>query len=243
MGSVVSPEGVRRRKNGRFEQRRGEIVDTCAELFAAKGFASTGISEIGEAVGLARGALYHYIGSKEELLVEIHDRVMDPLLGQCQVIERLALDAPTRLRLVSETLLGQIILRPNHCWVFLHEYRSLTGKHRDDFRQKRAVFENIVRGVLSDGAKAGVLQVDDVDTSMLAFLGMHNYTYQWAHTRHLEVAGLSRLYCDIFLRGVATAAVAEESRISLESSRESLKSLLVAPTEIPSRPRAGTRPR
>ena len=89
--------------------RRNEIVDLSARLFAANGYAATGIREIGDAAELARGALYYYIDSKESLLGEIHDRVMDPLLSQTRNIVELAASATTRLRLISEVLLTQII--------------------------------------------------------------------------------------------------------------------------------------
>ena len=36
--------------------------------------------ELCAANDLGKGALYHYIGSKEELLAAIHDRVMDEVM-------------------------------------------------------------------------------------------------------------------------------------------------------------------
>ncbi|RYF44809.1 MAG: TetR/AcrR family transcriptional regulator, partial [Comamonadaceae bacterium] len=42
-----------------YEVKRQEIIDLAAGLFAKKGYAATGIVEIGEAVGLAKGALYY----------------------------------------------------------------------------------------------------------------------------------------------------------------------------------------
>ncbi len=45
-----------------------------------RGYHATGIAELCEVNGLGKGALYHYIGSKEELLAAIHDRVMDEVM-------------------------------------------------------------------------------------------------------------------------------------------------------------------
>ncbi|WP_030621990.1 TetR/AcrR family transcriptional regulator, partial [Streptomyces fulvoviolaceus] len=58
-----------------FEVRRQKIIDTAAELFARQGYAATSVNDLGRAVGLAKGALYYYIGSKENLLIEIQSRV------------------------------------------------------------------------------------------------------------------------------------------------------------------------
>ena len=38
-------------------------------MFAERGYDQTSIQELAEAIGLAAGGLYHYIGSKERLLI------------------------------------------------------------------------------------------------------------------------------------------------------------------------------
>jgi AcrR family transcriptional regulator len=50
---------------------RRRIQDAALQLFAAKGFFATGIREIADRVGVTTAALYHYMGSKDELLIEI----------------------------------------------------------------------------------------------------------------------------------------------------------------------------
>ena len=76
---------------GRSEQwkaRRDIIVDTSARVFARGGYHATGIAELCEVNGFGKGAFYYYIGSKEELLAAIHDRVMDEvMLGADRVAE------------------------------------------------------------------------------------------------------------------------------------------------------------
>jgi AcrR family transcriptional regulator len=200
-----APTGAQRRRlaNSQFASRRDEIVDLAAHLFATKGYAATGIRDIGEAAQLARGALYYYIESKESLLGEIHNRVMDPLLQQASSIAGLRVGASARLRLISEVLLRQIIEHKDHVRVFLHEYGALTGDRRAEFHEKRAEFENVILGLLSNGVDRGEFVIDDVRVAMLAFLGMHNYTYQWIHGGgELDPSSLSRRYCDIFFRGI-----------------------------------------
>jgi AcrR family transcriptional regulator len=201
--TAPQPKGHRRASRTQFAARRNEIVDLAAHLFAANGYAATGIREIGEAAELARGALYYYIDSKESLLGEIHDRVMDPLLEQARSVASLSVSAATRIRLVSEILMRQIIDHQDHVWVFLHEYRSLTGERRNMFKKKRAEFEELLMQLLKQGVESGEFAIDDIRRTMLAFLGMHNYTYQWIHGEPSpDPMALSDLYCGIFLRGV-----------------------------------------
>src|SRR3569623_3291904 len=69
------------RRGANWEARREAIVDTSARIFAQGGYHGTGIAELCEANDLGKGALYHYIGSKEELLVAITDQVMDEVMA------------------------------------------------------------------------------------------------------------------------------------------------------------------
>src|SRR6516164_1738967 len=69
------------RRTANWEARRQAIIDTSAQVFARRGYHATGISELCAANDLGKGALYHYIGSKEEILGAIHDRVMDEVMA------------------------------------------------------------------------------------------------------------------------------------------------------------------
>ncbi len=81
---AMSPAQVRdeSRQSPKWQVRRDAIIDTSAPLFARRGYHATGISELCEANDLGKGALYHYIGSKEELLAAIHDQVMDEVMAR-----------------------------------------------------------------------------------------------------------------------------------------------------------------
>ena len=50
------------------EERRQEIVATARELFQKKGYENTAMQDIMGALGIAKGTIYHYFKSKEELL-------------------------------------------------------------------------------------------------------------------------------------------------------------------------------
>ena len=59
-------------KSAKWQARRHEIVDVSAKVFAERGYHATSTTELCEANGIGKGALYYYIGSKEELLAAIH---------------------------------------------------------------------------------------------------------------------------------------------------------------------------
>src|ERR1700744_1169893 len=61
--------GVPRRRDGINTEQRGRRAAT--ELFAARGFAATGIRDIAHATGGTTAALYGYMQSKNDLLVSV----------------------------------------------------------------------------------------------------------------------------------------------------------------------------
>src|SRR5436309_9221830 len=93
---------ARRNGVGAPPRERGEEVYAAAlRLFREKGYHATSMQDIGAAVGLYKGSLYHYIGGKEELLVQVFERAMGTLLED---VERIVGDGSLRpsaqLRLV-----------------------------------------------------------------------------------------------------------------------------------------------
>ncbi|MDR2774597.1 MAG: TetR/AcrR family transcriptional regulator [Tannerella sp.] len=58
-------------------EKRELIKQTALRLFAAKGYASTSISEIAEDANIAKGLLYNYYESKEALLQTIWDELIE----------------------------------------------------------------------------------------------------------------------------------------------------------------------
>lgn len=185
-----------------YEIKRQEIIDQAADLFARQGYAATGIAEIGQVAGLAKGALYYYIGSKENLLVEIQDRVLRPLLAAARRIAALEEDPVLRLRLLSQTLLELILARLDHIWVYEHDYRHLRGANRSRLLRQRREFEKIVQDLLIAAMDTGAFRKLDPRLAMLQFLNMHNHTYQWARPDGpWDAEFLSREYCATLISG------------------------------------------
>jgi AcrR family transcriptional regulator len=194
--------GSRRRAN--WDARRDAIIDTSARVFAHGGYHATGINELCTANELGKGALYHYIGSKEALLAAIHDRVMDEvMLGADRVAE--AGGSPSQqLTMLGTELLDVIHRYPDHVWVFLHEFPALTGERAERFRKRRREYERRVEAVLRAGVDSGEFRDLEPKLTAMAWLGMHNYTYLWLKPGgRLSARGVAQPFAEIFMHGIA----------------------------------------
>jgi AcrR family transcriptional regulator len=192
------------RRRAKWQARRQAIIDTSAHVFARRGYHATGINDLCAANDLGKGALYHYIGSKEELLAAIHDRVMDEVMAGADRV-RAAGGSPARqLAMLGDELLDVIHRYPDHVWVFLHEFPALTGERAERFRRRRREYERRVEAILEAGVEAGDFRELDPWLTARAWLGMHNYTYLWLKPGgRLSARDVAKPFADIFLRGIA----------------------------------------
>jgi AcrR family transcriptional regulator len=191
------------RRSSKWQARRETIIDTSARVFARRGYHATGINDLCAANDLGKGAFYHYIGSKEELLAAIHDRVMDEvMLGADRVAE--AGGSPSKqLTMLGTELLDVIHRYPDHVWVFLHEFPALTGERAERFRVRRREYERRVEAVLQAGVDSGEFRDLDPWLTARAWLGMHNYTYLWLKPGgRLSARDVAKPFAEIFTRGI-----------------------------------------
>ena len=199
------------RRNPKWQARREAIVDTSARLFARQGYHATGLNELCDANDLGKGALYHYIGSKEGLLAAIHDRVMDEVMRGAERVADAGGSPSAQLEMLGDELLDVIHRYPDHVWVFLHEFRALTGERAATFRERRQDYERRVEAVLRAGAASGEFRELDPWLTARAWLGMHNYTYLWLRPgQRLTARDVAKPFAEIFIRGIQGTAQGAE---------------------------------
>lgn len=168
-----------KRQDEQWEARLTSIVDTGAELFAERGYHGVGIADLCTAADVGRGTLYYYIDSKENLLSLIHDRVMDQLVESMTEVVEMDAKASEKLLLLGKQQLDIVDTYPNHVTVALHEYKALTGEHRERFRSRRRQVAEGIEAVLQQGIDDGEFEIDNIRLAALGWLGMHNYSYIW----------------------------------------------------------------
>jgi AcrR family transcriptional regulator len=191
------------RRSAKWHDRRKVIIDTSAAVFARQGYHATGLAELCTANELGRGALYHYIGSKEQLLLAIHDRVMDEVMLSVERTKRAGGTASEQLTMLGDELIDIIATYPDHVWVSLHEFSGLSGEHELHYRRRRQEYERSVEAILQAGIDSGEFRDVDARLTSLAWLGMHNYTYRWMKSSDARPAHeVATAFADIFVRGI-----------------------------------------
>ncbi len=187
----------------RYERRRQEVLATAARVFAERGYQATSMADLTEATGLTAGGLYHYIGSKEQLLFGICDDLMAPLLEQARPIARGDGPPEERLRALLRTWLRHVAAHRDHLLVFAQERHVIEREPQwRAVRRQRREFEALLDDVLAEGERTGAMRFADRRLALLALLGMVNHTAQWFRPRgRLSAEQIADGYCDLLLRG------------------------------------------
>jgi len=185
----------------RFEARRREVIDTAAKLFAERGYDGTSISELTAATGLAAGGLYHYIEGKDDLLIAICDELLEPLLERAREIVTAQAPPVEQLRELVEAWVAHVVAHRHHMLVFTQERQAIERQARwRRVRSQRKAFEKILDEVLARGEADGSMTFADRRLSLLALLGMVNYTPQWVRPNgRLSPTEIARGYCEMVL--------------------------------------------
>src|SRR6202000_17903 len=153
----------------RYEGRRKELIDAAAKAFAKGGYKETSIANLSAATGLAAGGIYHYIGSKENLLIAICDDLLAPLLEEGQEI--VAADGPPE-RTVPDLLRFWLApVEPHRApMLFFAQERHLIEREPRwrAVRRQRKQFEELLDGVLARGEAAGSIAFADRSVTLSA---------------------------------------------------------------------------
>ena len=187
-------------------RRKQEILKVATALFAEKGYHATSMQDIGDALGVQRGSLYHHIQSKEDLLYEIMRFCSAALLERVEPVVAAPLSPAEKLTRFIEAHLDTVIaLRPEFR-VLVRELRSLPPARREKIVKYRDQYENLVRKIIADGVAAGRYRRVDPKYAGFVVLGVCNWFSQWYSPRGpLSRAQIARTFADLLLLGIGAA--------------------------------------
>lgn len=113
--------GISERKEREREARRNAILDATEQVVRGKGFATATMDDIAKTAELAKGTVYLYYKSKEELMVGLMIRGNDLLFEVfSEEIKK------------AETNFDKLLLTGNAYWNFAHEYPFYFSLHLSD---------------------------------------------------------------------------------------------------------------
>lgn len=214
------------------EKRRRRILAAATELFEARGFEGTTTDDIAAAASVTKRTLYRYVGSKEQLLFEIHEGFLGELLED---VASSSGSPDERFRAMVHAHMCDLAANIRDIKVFFEEIKHLGPAKRRELFSRRADYERAVSGIIAEGVDKGAFQVPDVPLTTRAILGAMNEGYRWYRSEGSQQAdAMADLIAGQFLFGMETRARGR-SRVKVDAYLA--KDLLVAkPNTEPEQP-------
>lgn len=168
--------------NGLVEERRRQIIQAALHLIATKGIQKTGIREIARASGMTIGNLYHYVGTREDIIYLAFNYGLDQVRKLIREINDLCetLEPREALKIAIDRY-----IRYHHAnWegtVFLYkEMGSFSPSLRLPVIEVNSHMHDVFIRIIKKGCKAGVFAAADIDMVASTIVSMGD---MWALKR------------------------------------------------------------
>lgn len=156
--------------------RRAELLDRATALFVQHGYDNVSLNDLIAAVGVSKGAFYHWFPSKDELITALAERsardqfaAIEEAIAQCggTALDRLnallqaGFDVKMRMGAPDHLAAMVSLLRPENA----HLYGRIVAVSEDLVRP-------LLARVISDGVREGVFHTFDADGVADMILGL-----------------------------------------------------------------------
>jgi TetR/AcrR family transcriptional regulator, cholesterol catabolism regulator len=168
------------KEEARSDAAKSRLIAAAIRVFHDKGYEQSSVQDVADAAGIVKGTLYYHVRSKEELLFEIMQQVLQSLVPQLEELARSPDLAIDKLRRFVEVYVAHIISNRQIMLIFFRDYDSLSETWQQQLVHARDVYDTFLRGVLRQGQREGNIRADlDVQLTDLALFGMLNWIGRW----------------------------------------------------------------
>ena len=169
-------------------EKRRRILRAAITVFARKGYHASKVSDVATEAGVAYRLVYHYFGSKEQLLDTIFRRTWTNMLEAVEEVEREDASAREQIRAIAHIVLGAWPLDPDLIRVLIREVARGPQLEQEIGEIGRA-FDALER-VVARGQEKGELRAD-VEPRLAAWIlygTLEEILTGWVFGKHTPTA-------------------------------------------------------
>ena len=138
------------------------------------------MNDVAAQVGLSKPALYHYVRTKQDLLVAVYEEVLDESLASARAI---VVGAPTTREAVHRLIVDRAAYTCEHrdlLTICFEEESELPPDLAEPILERRRAYERLVRDAVEAHLReSGRTLPMAVGVYVNACLGAANWTYKW----------------------------------------------------------------
>ncbi len=177
---AIGVRGYRIRDIAKAEERRREILMGAARAFAHGGYDATNMDQIAHECGLAKGHIYHYFRSKEEIFTEIRIDAVSRLIERLTAITTAAAKDPElALRQAISAVIARIFDDEESYELGLPDPVSFSLENRKRIRTLGRRYEQMFANIVRRGIDKGVFVPGDPKLMTFVILRAAFTVAQW----------------------------------------------------------------
>lgn len=175
-----------RRLTAQGQERKQQLLDQAAVLFAERGYAETRVLDIVQAAGVAKGLFYWYFENKEALFRElVEQNRLNLRRAQAAAIDPDA-EALLRIRQGAEASV-RYMARYAHFFALL-EVENLEKQFADELRRGTEVHTSDVAALIREGVADGTIRDDDPEVAAYGVVGTVGYYGHFHRTGRIKLS-------------------------------------------------------
>lgn len=158
------------------------LLSVATRLFAEQGFETTSVQQIVDTAGVTKGAMYHYFGSKDDLLYEIYARVLRVQTARMEEVADRAESVQRRLHSVAADVVVTTSANLDDTVIFFRSMHLLHPDKQSEVRAERRRYHERVRRLIEEGQRDGVFRSDkSAELVVDYFFGAVHHLGTWFH--------------------------------------------------------------
>lgn len=186
------------------DDKRNMILTTAAAVFARTGIAGTSMNDVARACGISKPNIYHYCGSKNELVFVILDSYLSTLKERILALDLADLPASAQLAALTQEILLAYEGMDNEHKIQTEGVPILPAEQQDILKEHQREMVQVMSSTIAACAP-DTLGQDPIkcrDVTMSVF-GMLNWFYLWnpGATKEKRIAYAGTV-TDLVLNGI-----------------------------------------
>ncbi len=178
-----------------------KIYAAAAELIAKRGYEGINLRQLAKDVGVQVGSLYNYISSKQELLFNILNGVMNELIDAVKATVLMEYTPTAQLQAFVKLHIQYHTNKLPAVVIATSELRSLEPENYKKIVRLRVEYETYLREILRKGCEDGSFTIENVRLCEYAIIGMLTGVCVWYNPRGtLPINKLTNYYQEFVMR-------------------------------------------
>lgn len=182
MNKLESPFPTQQQREQDRAAKRSAVLRAAVQMFNERGFHATSLEDVAASLGISKPTIYHYLGNKDQVLLECVTIGLQQLLEAAAVARAESGKGIDRLRSFLRRYAEVNMDDFGRCVVRTGE-EALSPESVRRFRDLKREIDTAMRALIAEGIADGSIAAADPKLLAFTLAGALNWTARWHDAR------------------------------------------------------------